>query len=210
MSGIEDGPVGWSTPEQLDAREVFFIRHAENIHRWAAIEKDVQASALRFLTSLAEDIEQRGSIPGIDEAGVTLDIRKGVEWPSVGLSRGHWQDSGVSVRLEWWEKRVGFDAGSAAYVGVRLHEKSYADQEMRRRFKNGLMPYRTETRSAVTQRWPTWRRVPVDADLVTTDGVDLAGYRARLLEALVHEWNCVAGIVDRVLADPASQGQAST
>lgn len=76
MSGIEDGPVGWSTPEQLDAREVFFIRHAENIHRWAAIEKDVQASALRFLTSLAEDIEQRGSIPGIDEAGVTLDIRK--------------------------------------------------------------------------------------------------------------------------------------
>jgi hypothetical protein len=210
MSGIEDGPVGWSTPERLDAREVFFIRHAENIHRWAAIEKDVQASALRFLTSLAEEIEQRALIPGINDADARLDVRKGDEWAGVGLSRGHWQGSGVSVRLEWWTKRVGFDVGSAAYVGVRLHEKSYEDQHMRQQFKNGLAPYQTETRSSATPRWPTWRRVPVDADLVTTDGVDLAGYRARLLEALVHEWNCVAGIVDRVLTDLASEGQVPT
>jgi hypothetical protein len=204
MSGISSEFADWSTPEPLDAREVFYVRHSENIKRWAALEKDVQAAALRFLTGLATEIGERGAIPGLDDVDAELDVRLGNEWAGVGLSRARWGPSGVSVRLEWHEKRVGLDVGSAPYVGVRLHGASFDDDDTRKRFREDLQSYRTSTSSGSTSRWPVWRRIPIDPSLVSSEDIDLSGYRAQLLGALLEEWEGVADIIDTIVASLAT------
>jgi hypothetical protein len=205
MSGISADLADWSTPEPLDAREVFYVRHSEHIMRWAALEKDVQAAALRFLTGLATEVGERGAIPGLDDVDVELDVRLG-EWTDFGLSRARWGPFGVSVQLEWHEKRVGLDDRSAPYVGVRLHGASFEDVDTRKRFGADLESYRTSTSSRSTSRWPVWRRIPIDPGLVSNEDVDLAGYRVQLLGALLEEWRGVAGIVDTIVdgLDPTS------
>jgi hypothetical protein len=206
MSGDEDVLADWSMPEPLDAPQVFFVRHADRIRRWSELEKDVQARALVFLTDLAEEVQRRDMVPGLDDDEAALNVRSGDEWAGVGLSRAHWREMGVSVRLEWWARRVGFDSSVAPYVGVRLHEASFEDQRTRRIFKERLGPYRSGTSSGFTKRWPTWRRVPIDPALVRPEGVDLSGYRLQLLGALVNEWHAVASIVDEIIADVGAQG----
>lgn len=200
MTGTGDGFAEWSEPEELSAREVFYIRHAENIRRWAALEKEVREGANRFLTGLAEEVEQRGVIPGLAERDVQIDIQLGGDWLGFGLSRTQWHASEVSVRMEWYAKDVSFDGGSAPYVGVRLNGPSFEDSATRGAFTKGLQAYRTATSSRSTARWSTLRRIPVDQGLVRHDSVDLVGYRTRLLAALVEEWEGVAGIIDTILA----------
>ena len=209
MSRMSPGFADWSTPEPLDAREVFYVRHSASIRRWAALETDVRAAALRFLTGLAEELGGREAIPGLDDPDARLDVRTGNEWAGVGLSRAHWEPSGVSVRLEWHEKRVGFDAGSAPYVGVRLNGGSFEDKGVRKRFDVGLQHYRTRTSSRSTPRWPVWRRIPIDPILIGSEQVDLPGYRERILEALVEEWRGVSGTVDTIVEGLATTGEAT-
>jgi hypothetical protein len=200
---------GWPRPEPLDARQVFFVRHADHIRRWAALEKDVQASVNRFLTSIVEEVARRDGIPGLEERGVIVHVDADGDWPGISLSRSAWLACGASIRLEWRARRVGLDSRHAPYVGVRLSGTSFTDPAVRQMFATRFAQHDTDSGTA-TPRWPTWRRIPVDHSFVDPDGVDLAAYRAQLLQALVKSWMSLADIVDELASSVALDGRAGS
>ena len=185
---------------ELDAREVFFVRHAARIRSWAALERDVRARAEELLQGLAEDLERIGGIPGLDETGLTIACNLDQDFPKIKLRRPSWPDAELSVTLEWRAGKVSVEGPDAPYVGVHTTGSWREDLSRRKVLVEHLANHRTEVGGSTNNWWATMRRLPIPDRLVHDDRIDLDGYRDHLLTELRREWHAVADILAATLA----------
>ena len=186
---------------ELDAREVFFVRHAARIRSWAALERDVRARAEELLLGLAKDLERIGGVPGLDETGLTIACNVDQGYPKIKLRRPSWPDAELSVALGWWAGKVSVEGPDAPYVGV-LTTGTWREEASRRTpLIECLASHRSERGASISPWWPTFRRLPIPDRLVHDDRIDLAGYRDHLLAEFRSEWHAVAGILDAAVAE---------
>lgn len=200
MSGEEQNILRSELPE-LDAREVFFVRHAARIRSWAALERDVRARCEELLQGLAEDLERIGGVPDLDEPGVLLACDLDQGFPKIKLRRPAWPDAALSVTLEWRAGKVSVEGTDAPYVGVLTTGSWREDLSRRKVLVEHLASHRAEVGGSTNTWWATFRRLPIPDRLVHDDRIDVVGYRDHLLAELRREWHAVADILDAAVAE---------
>ena len=197
----EEQSIAWSDLPELDAREVFFVRHATRIRDWAALERDVAAHAEELLVGLAKDLERIGGVPGLDEPSVTIACNLDQGYPKIKLRRSSWPDAELSVALGWRTGKASVEGLAAPYVGVLTTGSWREDPSRRTPLVERLASHRSGLGALVSPSWPTFLRLPIPDRLVHDDRIDLGGYRDHLLTELRREWHVVADILDAVVAE---------
>ena len=200
MTG-EEQSIAWSDLPELDAREVFFVRHATRIRDWAALERDVAAHAEELLVGLAKDLERIGGVPGLDEPSVTIACNLDQGYPKIKLRRSSWPDAELSVALGWRAGRVSVEGPDAPYVGVLTTSSWREDPSRRTPLVERLANHRSDLGASNSSWWPTFRRLPIPDRLVHDDRIDIDGYRDHLLAEFRREWHAVADILDAAVAE---------
>jgi hypothetical protein len=200
MTG-EEQSIAWSDLPELDAREVFFIRHATRIRDWAALERDVGAHAEHLLVGIAQGLAQAGGLQGLHEQSVTIACNLDQGYPKVELRRPTWPDGELSVALGWQAGKVGFEGPGAPYVGVLTTGSWRSERPRRQGILDRLSIHRSDLGASTSSWWPTFRRLPIPYRLVHDDCIDLDGYRDHLLAEIRREWHAVADILDEVVAE---------
>ena len=200
MPGEEQNILRSELPE-LDAREVFFVRHAARIRSWAALERDVRARAEELLLGLAEALERFGGVPDLDEPGLTIACNVDQGYPKIKLRRPSWPDAELSVALGWKTGKVSVEGPDVPYVGVLTTGRWREDPSRRTPLIERLASHRSERGASISPWWPTFRRLPIPDRLVHDDRIDLAGYRDHLLAEFRSEWHAVACILDAAVAE---------
>ena len=191
----------WSETPELDAREVFFVRHAARIRDWAALERDVGAHVEELLVGLANDLARHDGLPDFDERGVVLTCNLDQGYPKIKLQRPSWPDGGLSVAIGWRAGKVSCEGSTAPYVGVLTTGRWREDPSRRTPLIERLASHRSELGASTSPWWPTFRRLPIPDRLVHDDRIDLDGYRAHLLTELRREWHAVADILDATVVE---------
>ncbi len=206
MTVDDDASADWSFSDPLDAREIFFIRHAARIRAWAALEREVEEHAEEFLVGLATDLRRSGGLLGLNEPGVVLQSSLDRNYPMVQLRRDSWASDEISVALQWRAKRVTFEGPRSPYVGVRI-EGTWQGIHRRNTLTERLSKHRAQSGGGTDHYWPAYRTVPIPSRLVHQNYVDLAGYRDHLLSEFVAEWMAVSGVLDAVIREVETIGE---
>lgn len=200
MTG-EEQSIAWSDLPELDAREVFFVRHATRIRDWAALERDVAAHAEELLVGLAKDLVRIGGLPGLDEPSVTIACNLDQGYPKIKLRRSSWPDAELSVALGWRTGKVSVEGLAAPYVGVLTTGSWKVEPLRRQRVLDRLSSHRSDLGGSTSPWWATFRRLHIPEWLVDEDRLDLISYRDHLLTEFLREWHAVACILDAAVAE---------
>lgn len=191
----------WSGTPELDAREVFFVRHAARIRDWAALERDVGAHVEELLVGLANDLARHHGLPDLDERGVVLTCNLDQGYPKIKLQRPSWPDGELSVAIGWRAGTVSCEGSTAPYVGVLTTGRWRDDASRRRDLLSRLASHQADVGASTSSWWVTFRGIPIPDGMVHHDRVDLAGYRDHLRNELRREWHAVADLLDAAVAE---------